>query len=350
MITANIEWDFVPGSLYTTVEYKLASSNVWITPTTPTNPTTQNEYTIVLQESTYYDIRLTTTGTKCAPKSRTLRILTESVATTCCPPDYTPSSDGTYCYQDLTVAATAPTNPENTVAKTFGGYGSWGTLIYDNGYNINGTGTFTQIPYSNGFWVNGTGYPSLGSPALNGPLNRSGLWATTMGPTQTIGFTYCLEVPAPGVYYIGVAADNYISIDINGTNVLTMDIPAMTSYLASHGYPLSSTYSGECAFRFWHIYPVSLTVGTKIINVKATNTGDIAAMGAEIYDATMAQLISATSYPASRVLFTTKDYRGQPVQIGTDGAGYTCPTNYNLVLCDGPAYCKRTLTSPLIPC
>jgi hypothetical protein len=75
-----------------------------------------------------------------------------------------------------------------------------------------------------------------------------------------------------------------------------------------------------------------------------------AALGAEIYDNTAAEIIAATAYGDLNLVFSTKDYVGQPVQIGSGGIGYTCPSGYSLVLCDGPAYCTQTVNTPVVPC
>lgn len=347
--TANITWSFVPGSLSTLVEYRLSGDTIWITPSSPDNPTITNTYSLVIENNVYYDVRLTTNGISCGPKATTIQIIS---SLGCCPPGYTMSGDETYCYQINTTAATPPSSPENTVAKPFAGYGTWGTLIYDIGYNINGTGTFTQISFANTFWVNGSGYPNLSGTTGNGPLNRSALWSITELTPQTIGYSACITLDEPGTYYVGAAADNYSSIYLDGNLLLQMDPVAMSTFLAANGYPLATTYPTESTFRFWHIYPVQLQAGTQVLEIIGTNTGSIAAMGAEIYSASAAEIISATSYVdlGSDLIFSTKDVIGDPVQSGSDGIGYSCPVGYSLVLCDGPAYCTQTLTTATIPC
>lgn len=345
---ATICWDFVPGSLSTLVQYKVSGDTNWITPTSPNNPTITNCYPLVIEEETTYDVKLTTNGVACGPKATTLQIFLAQGQ--CCPSGYTLSDDETYCFQINTTTATPPSSPENTIAKTNVNYGLFGTLIYDSGYGTDGTGTATQISTSNSFWVNGTGYPiSGGGTTIDGPNNRTGLWATTTQDNQDVGFTICINAPTTGTYYIGSFADNYIIIDVDGVNIVTMNPAAMRDFLNANGFPGQDL---QVTFRWWHVYPVILTAGFHVINVTGHNDSSVAAMGVEVYNLTSSQLQAVTSYGSmgSGLLFSSKDYIGQPVQIGTGGFGYTCPANYSLVLCDGPAYCTQTLTTPTIEC
>jgi len=93
------------------------------------------------------------------------------------------------------------------------------------------------------------------------------------------------------------------------------------------------------------VYPVTLSSGPHIIELIGHNDSSSAALGAEIYDNTAAQLISATSYSDLTLIFSTKDYRGQPVQLSTDGLGYTCPSGYSLAACQDPYVCRKILTA-----
>lgn len=348
----NITWNFVPGSLSTLVEYRLTGDTTWIMPTSPNNPTISNTYTIIVDENTFYDVRLTTNGIKCGAKSTTFQIFAPQGA--CCPSGYTLSADETYCFQTNTTAVTPPSSPENTVAKTLAVYNTFGTLIYDLGFNVNGIGSFTQISYSNGFWVNGTGYPNNVGNTSDGALNRSGLWSTTTLPTgQTVGFTVCVTLATSGVYYIGSSADNWITIKVDGNTVLDMDPSAMGTFLAANGYPAATI---DSTFRFWHIYPIVLNAGNRVLEIVGNNAvapdPNPAAMGVEIYNATSSEIQAASSYVdlGAKLIFSSKDYIGQPVQVGSDGFGYTCPSGYSLVLCDGPAFCTQTLITTPIAC
>lgn len=338
---ATITWTFVPGSLSTLVEYREQGDPDWITPTSPTNPTTTNSYTLEIEDGVTYDVRLTTNGVACGPRSTTFQIFTSGGE--CCPPGYTLSDDSTFCFQINETASTPPSSPEPTVEQNNTNYGQFGTLIYDPGYDVSGFGPYTQISTGNAFWING------GSTLVDGPLNRSGLWATTIDNDQDVGFAVCITVPTTGTYYVGTGADNWSIIRLDGNTVVEMDPTAMAAYLNTHGFPGIGV---DLAFKFWHIYPISLSAGDHVIEIIGHNVSSVAAMGAEIYNLTSAQIQAATSYVAmgSGLVFSTKDEIGEDVQVGSGGIGYTCPTDYSLVLCEGPAFCRQILTEATIPC
>ncbi len=356
---ATISWDFVPGSLSTLVEYRVTGDTLWIMPTSPNNPTLTNSYPILIDDNTYYDVRLTTNGISCGPRSITFQIF--KAQGLCCPPGYTLSDDGTYCFQTNTTAATPPSGSENAVSVSGPNnyyYGIFGSLIFDPGYNINGTGTFTQISYSNAFWVNGSGYPSYPSASNTaGPLNRAGIWSPTVLNPQTVGFSICVNLPSNGRYYIGMACDDYGQINVDGTTIVLQDKNALKIYLQANGYPYPFGLDpNQVTFNFWYIYPIDLTAGSHTIEIIGNNTSGTVAgaadLGCEVYKLTSAQIQAATSYASmgSGLVFSSKDFVGQPIQIGSGGVGYTCPSGYSLILCDGPAYCTQTLTTPTIAC
>lgn len=279
----------------------------------------------------------------------------------CCPVGYTLSDDETYCYQVNTVAATPPSDSENAVAVLGPNnfyYGIFGSLIFNPGFNVNGTGTFTQISYSNAFWVNGAGYPTY--PSLSdsaGPLNRSAIWSSTVFAGQKVGFTVCVNLPTSGRYYIGLACDDVGQINVDGNTIVLQDRDALKAYIQANGYPYPMGLDqNQVTFNFWYIYPIDLTAGNHTIEVIGNNTSGVvaggAALGCEIYNLTSSQIQAATSYGdmGAGLIFSSKDFVGQPIQIGSGGIGYTCPAGYSLVLCDGPAYCTQTLTTGTIAC
>lgn len=351
--TAHITWQPVSGSTGYLVQYKLQTDLDYTTPTDPPNPTLATSYDIQIDTDTFYDVLITSNGVNCAPRGITIQIFAPSGG--CCPNEYALSADGTYCFSSSTDVATPPSAGENTVAAPYVTYSEWGTLIYNPGYSSNGVGTFTQIPFSNPFWVNGIGYPNEPGTIGAGPMNRAALWATTLEDGQTIGFTTCITVPETKVYYVGIGGDNIPSITLDGNPIIEMDPTVMANYLATHGYPqilIFPNAANESPFNWWHIYPVTILSGTHVLEMTCFNIAGPAAMAAEIYNATPSEIMSATSYAdlGAKLIFSTKDFIGQPVQIGSDGIGYTCPSGFSLILCDGPAYCIRLLTTPPIDC
>jgi hypothetical protein len=255
-----------------------------------------------------------------------------------CPIGYELSLDSTYCLLEETIQAISPTSPENTVAVGDSFYGDCGTYIYDLGYNFNGTGISNQITVANAFWKNGSGTCVADGNTNDGPLNRSGLWATTSISDQDVGFSVCIDISIEKTYYFGFGCDNYGILRIDGETIIQQNEAALDAQYGIAGAP----------FHVWHIYPVTLTAGQHVIELIGHNVISPAGMGAEIYDNTSAEIISATSYGMLNLLFSTKDYIGTPVQIGTDGIGYTCPIGYSLAYCESPIVCKRTLITPVL--
>lgn len=334
MPVANITWNYVPGSLSTLVEYRESGDITWITPSYPANPTTINSYSLTIDEDTYYDVRLTTNGISCGPRSTTFQIVAGSGE--CCPPGYTLSLDSSYCYQINTTAATPPTSPENAVKVGVNTFAMCGTLVYDPGYIINGNGTYVQINTSVAFWKNSPSICTAGN-TTNGPFNRNSIWSPTTAPGQIVGFSFCIDIPETKVYYIGMGFDNLGTIRLNGQTLLQ-----------------TGNTTSEDPLLHWKIYPVTIPAGSNVLEVIGQNTMDPlpnpAAIGVEIYDNTAAEIIASTGYGGLTIIFRSLDYVGQPIQIGNEGIGYTCPAGYSLVLCDGPAYCTQTLTTPTIIC
>lgn len=348
----NITFTETPGSYGTLIEYMKVGTNIWITPNSPANPTNDEIYPLTLDAGSTYYIRVTSVGNnKCTPKPVIISIITSPLEN-CCPDTYTLSPDETYCYKTETVPATPPTggDPDTTIPKSLNSYTWYGTLVYEPGFAVNGIGTnIRKTPYVAGPWANP---PSPGSPSI-GPLNRTGLWGHTSIVGQEVGFSYCFSLAESKQYYIAVAADNTVIIRIDGNTILDMDDPAMTASLYAQ-YGIVET-SSAAPYTFWHCYPVTIESGPHILEMIGKNgpgTGtNPAAMGAEIYDNTKAELLSAASVANLNVIFSTETLRnGSPLQIGSDGLGYTCPDGYALDSCVEPYTCKRLLTTPTITC
>lgn len=277
-----------------------------------------------------------------------------------CPPGFILSEDFSSCFATEETSATPPTNSENAVAvagfPNNNYYGIFGALIFDPGYNVNGTGTFTQIPYANPFWVNGLGYPHFPSASnTQGPLNRAGVWSTTIAVPQQIGFSVCIEAPEDGTYYVALGCDDIGQVNVDGATIVLQDRAALETYIQAHGY----SYPGgldpaQVTFNFWYIYPIFLTKGSHVVELIGNNTsGTIpggASIGCEIYLLTPSEIAAATSYADMGVglIFSSKDYIGRPIQLGTGGIGYTCPSGYSLKYCDSPIVCVKTITTPVL--
>lgn len=255
-----------------------------------------------------------------------------------CPVGYELAPDETYCFYEEVTDATPPSSTELTVAKSANSYSTCGSYIYASGYNVNGTGTSAQITTANPFWVNGAG-ACVDNNSTDGPLNRSGLWATTALSNQTVGFAICIDINESKTYYIGMGCDNLGIIELDGEEVVHQDPAALAIQYGA---------DAQITFKIWHIYPVFIPSGSHVISLIGYNQSSVAAMGMEIYDNTSAELIAATDYTGLNLVFSTKDYVGQPLQLGSDNLGYSCPAGYSLRTCSSPYECVRIVTTPIL--
>ncbi len=245
------------------------------------------------------------------------------------------SQDGTFCFMEELATAIPPTNPMVTVARTGPSYNTCGSYIYHPGWLVNGTGPSDIIPLVNTFWRNGG--TCVDNNTSDGVMNRAGLWGATTTNNQDIGFSRCITVTEEKTYYIGISCDNYGFIDIDGVNVLTQNETAVNAQYS---------VTGAC-FKVFHIYPIVLKAGNHIIEASGHNVSGAAGLAIEIYDNTAVEIAAATSYADLNLVFSTKDFIGMPVQIGSGGSGYSCEEGFALSYCDSPIVCKRTIISNL---
>lgn len=294
-----------------------------------------------------------------------------------CPEGYTVSDDGNFC------VSTVEADSDNSCYTICEGdhvpsnYSASGTVIYNPGYDHTGQGSWDTLMQANPFWrgpdcppppagsiapepvvlparsredslkkgvmKQGRQMPAPGqsvpqelpcqltpTPRTNfcGPLNRTSIWTcqgtvngNRMPIDQWIGFSRCINVPETKVYYLGIGSDNDFRITVDGVQILES--------VTGDGYN----------FNLWHIYPVTLTAGTHVINMEARNTDSEGAFGAEIYNNTMQQIASATSYANLSLLFTTRDMIGQQFNIGP----HSCPQGYSLNACDSTLSCQAVI-------
>jgi len=270
-----------------------------------------------------------------------------------CPDGYILLQDGVTCQEILTVAATST----GTIYEVGPGYtptaGAWGGLIYQDistltlpiaqvgNYLYDNNGTGTALTANNLLPL-----PSIYT-IWNTRLINVGVWTTlTSGPdalpvNEWIGFSVCVEAPETKTYCIGIAADNRMRLFINGVLTVKFDAPG----------PFVSTYP----FDAWHIIPVTLNVGTNIIKLEGYNDGGPAGFGAEIYNATPAQIIAVNTALDLEpyILYSTKNLLPpNPTAYFNTGetSGYTCPVGYQLSTCAGEVSCQQILQTPVGPC
>ena len=262
----------------------------------------------------------------------TIEGLNSGSSTDChCPDGYTDT--GTSCQLIETSSPTPPSNPQYLVNYNNNYYSTWGTAIF-NSFNIDGTGSYTLIPSSNSWWKN------IAGNNTDGPLNRCAVWTEYQESGQDIGFPITINIQQSKIYYVGFGCDNYGIVKVNGTTVIQQDITALNA--------MWSTSGDATGFRYWYVYPIQLNAGLNIIEVYGHNVEYNAAIGVEVYNATSAEIAAATSYTdlGNKLIFSTKDYVGQPVYLGTGGVGYTCPEGYQLSVVNNVATCVKTTNLP----
>ncbi len=252
-----------------------------------------------------------------------------------CPEGYTDIGSGNCQIVQETVATIPDPCLSPLIAENYETYTILGTIIYSS-YNSDGTGVIeTIIPPTNHYWNN------WNSSDTAGVLNRCAVWNSgTIGIGEQIEFSSSIEIETAGTYYIGVGCDNEAGININGTNIIHQNDLTMSYFLEGDYEHQPVTY------RYWHIYPIQLQKGTNIITVYGTNTTQaIAAIGVQIYDATLSELTSATFGTLDdNIIFDTSDLVGSCYYINSDGNGCSCPSGYDMVNDGGVYKCIQVTT------
>ena len=199
----------------------------------------------------------------------------------------------------------------NSVASTNATYGTYGVKLFST---VNSSGGGTNISwlcddiggsYTSTFWANPNNNTN------DGRLNQTGLWTGSVGGYEGTGsLTINVVAPSTKTYYIGTGFDNYGTLTVNGTRIFSQS-------------PQNSVDN----FRYWNIYPISLTAGSNLIFVQDVNlsTGP-AALGAEIYDNTSTEISASvaaspngSSIPSGlNVLYSSANNKG----LGVIGISY----------------------------
>ena len=249
-----------------------------------------------------------------------------SGSTMSCDPGYT--LVGNLCTKTTTVPAEKISSLPDfiPVSRKAQVYGQFGSVVYDEGYNVNGTGEFTALDpgLTNTVWSNPAPYTDL-----VGPVNRSGIW-NSLGDepfNEWVGVTVEVDIPESKVYYVGIAGDNKARIKIGCNLVVDFDPDAMA---INHGTDTQVT------FKLFHVYPVSLDAGSNFIELYGLNIDQIAVFAAEIYNNTRDELFAATSTLDLDIIFTTASLIGTTIS----NFNYMCPD------CQSPIRHDNTQDAP----
>jgi hypothetical protein len=254
----------------------------------------------------------------------------------------TPANDS--CVQITTTAATFNGSGATIVAgNTVTDYGNLGTYFYPNIQNNGALPLFYDVTFllkdQSGGTVSATNTVTGGNPfwynsgtTINGRLNNIGLSADT---GEWLGFSKCIDISTAGTYYVGIGADNYCRVTLDGVRVI--DFSATTG----------------ANFKFWSVFPFYLSSGKHIIEMEGLNQSASSSFGAEIYnpiDFSTLTASTSTGITQANVIFTTANYIGSRWEIGTS-VGYSCPSGYSLDTCAGFT-CTKIVSSGITgtPC
>jgi hypothetical protein len=214
-----------------------------------------------------------------------------------CGTGYTLNEAGNLCVSLQTTAPTVSSTIVGACSTNYVQYGQYGALVYTAGF----TGAGQGIGSSLGADISAGNVVAITTPdvwANNtlagdnfGPVNRAGVWRCS-GTGGSLGFNVPVNVPATKTYYIGIAGDDEFQLTVNGNLIVDTTLVNNTYWNAD----------GGAMFRFWHVYPVTLTTGINYIGLIAIDTGAVqSTLAAEIYDATLVELQNA----ALSTAFTT---------------------------------------------
>lgn len=252
-----------------------------------------------------------------------------------CNPSYTwiPYNDNS-CYRVITTGATSPVSPIPLIRTSYNVYSDKGTRFYSKSFTPNGRGPidvqlYTAIgggTYTGYVWGNPLQIDSV-TATTAGPMNRTALWYSATTITETwLGFSTCLSGITGGkTYYVGIGADNEYKLVLDGIEVLNT---------------LTGGLSGDTDhFRFWSVYPITLSQGNHTLELYGLDHGFQAGFGMEVYDNTLSELTGATKLSDINIIFSSSGFTSADVSQDLSGnylsSGYTCPSGFVYSTCSG---------------
>jgi hypothetical protein len=223
-------------------------------------------------------------------------------------------------------------------------YGIKDPALYDAGYSSGGVGTYTSL--SAAWWNKDPSDPTNVNLSY---LNYIGIKPTTGYENDTwIKFRQTLCIAETKTYYLAIAADNNVRVNLDFVQILSFDVSVGSAFDLEHSSV--DTDPGRALFQKLHIFPITLLAGNHTLEIEYINTGAPSAgnklmFACEIYDNTAAEITAATAHTDLDKIFTTKDIRdsGEFVE-----AIYSCPEGYSLTTKeDCTVGCFATFTEPL---
>jgi hypothetical protein len=228
-----------------------------------------------------------------------------------------------------------------------------GTILNIDGLSVLGNNVFTNSP------------PSV----TGGRLNNVGIWATGYPLNQWLPVEFCINLPASKTYIFAIAGDNQIRASITSTTfmggVTNFNLVNLWASYNPSGTPTDVAVSRT--FSIWHMFPITLPVGSHILQLQGMDFGPVAAFGAEIYDIpvgnpgdvwpadqTMQAFLASTTVTladlAPFLAFTTEQLIQTPPLLVADFGEtitWTCPDGSPVDFCNGAPQC---IVTDSIPC
>jgi hypothetical protein len=186
-------------------------------------------------------------------------------------------------------------------------YATDGVKLYSSGYNIDGTGTNISWNTSNkGGSYTGTFWTNPVTANKTGRLNYAGLWSgKSLYYLGTGILTFNITASSNTTYYFGIGCDNLASVYLDNTLIVAQSYPDGTG----------------ANFKYWNIYPVSVSSGSHVVKLVGENAGipslsNPGSMGIEIYNNTSTQISASiaaspngTSIPSGiNLVYSSKDH------------------------------------------
>jgi hypothetical protein len=251
-----------------------------------------------------------------------------------CPVGFSATPFNDICEKITTSAATfnGANGAPITRGDTNSAYGILGTRFYPSIQNSGGlpytySGTSTTLTNQTGTAItpittvnSGTFWNNSGVNRLvDGRLNKVSILDDT---TQWLGFSQCINITTPGVYYIGLAADNYCQFSVDGVLVVSLTGNSNNTPIT---FPIDqTTLANATNFKYWNVFEWNFTSGQHNITMLGVNQSGAAAFGAEIYNpATFNALTAATTEAQIGLIFSTLQQVGSNYNVGST-IGFSC--------------------------
>lgn len=211
---------------------------------------------------------------------------------------------------------------------------------------------------------------------IMGRLNYSGIYTTPTWPDNVwLKTTRCITITEERQYIFAFSADNELLAELKIGSNPYQTIVFLSGVETSQTTPPSPGGSAQASttvpFQYWHMFPITLPVGTHILRLSARNAGADFTMGAEIYQMTEAEMLTFLATPhtdptavapypsignpsisndlSPYIIFSTRQLVTTPaLQTVTPDCTitYTCPPGTEPNFCYGITACAVVETTP----